>query len=144
MSFLASNFLSAVSFAIRSPRVMASYRLTFGASLIAAMVNAVLGLLVAWVLVRYPFPGRRFFDALYFRTVPEALEPQPYETRRVLGSPGPGPGSPGRRSRRCHWTANCWSAPDATSKMHRATACRSSHSGRIMTTCRSPRKIIPP
>jgi sulfate transport system permease protein len=50
--------------AISSPRVMASYRLTFGASLIAAMVNAVLGLLVAWVLVRYRFPGKRLVDAL--------------------------------------------------------------------------------
>ncbi|MCY1519964.1 Sulfate transport system permease protein CysT [compost metagenome] len=43
---------------------MASYRLTFGASLIAAMVNAVFGLLVAWVLVRYKFPGKRIVDAL--------------------------------------------------------------------------------
>jgi sulfate transport system permease protein len=39
-----------------SPRVLASYRLTFGASLIAALVNVVFGLLVAWVLVRYKFP----------------------------------------------------------------------------------------
>jgi sulfate transport system permease protein len=43
---------------------MASYRLTFGASLLAAMVNAVFGLLVAWVLVRYKFPGKRIVDAL--------------------------------------------------------------------------------
>jgi len=43
---------------------MASYRLTFGASLIAALVNVVAGLLVAWVLVRYPFPGKKFVDAL--------------------------------------------------------------------------------
>ena len=43
---------------------MASYRLTFGASLIAALVNAVFGLLVAWVLVRYQFPGKRIVDAL--------------------------------------------------------------------------------
>jgi sulfate transport system permease protein len=50
--------------AISSPRVMASYRLTFGASLIAALVNAVFGLLVAWVLVRYRFPGKRLVDAL--------------------------------------------------------------------------------
>ncbi|WP_447775043.1 sulfate ABC transporter permease subunit CysT [Variovorax boronicumulans] len=49
---------------VTSPRVMASYRLTFGASLIAAMVNAVFGLLVAWVLVRYKFPGKRIVDAL--------------------------------------------------------------------------------
>jgi sulfate transport system permease protein len=50
--------------AVSSPRVLASYRLTFGASLIAAMVNAVFGLLVAWVLVRYSFPGKKIVDAL--------------------------------------------------------------------------------
>ena len=50
--------------ATTSPRVMASYRLTFGASLLAAMLNAVFGLLVAWVLVRYEFPGRKIIDAL--------------------------------------------------------------------------------
>ncbi len=50
--------------AISSPRVLASYRLTFGASLIAALVNLVAGLLVAWVLVRYRFPGKRIVDAL--------------------------------------------------------------------------------
>ncbi|QNK67445.1 sulfate ABC transporter permease subunit CysT [Variovorax sp. PAMC26660] len=50
--------------AVTAPRVMASYRLTFGASLIAALVNAVFGLLVAWVLVRYKFPGKRIVDAL--------------------------------------------------------------------------------
>lgn len=50
--------------AVTSPRVLASYRLTFGASLIAASVNAVAGLLVAWVLVRYRFPGKKVVDAL--------------------------------------------------------------------------------
>lgn len=50
--------------AVSSPRVLASYRLTFGASLFAAAVNLVFGLLVAWVLVRYRFPGRRLVDAL--------------------------------------------------------------------------------
>ena len=50
--------------AVTAPRVMASYRLTFGASLAAATVNAVFGLLVAWVLVRYRFPGKRLADAL--------------------------------------------------------------------------------
>ena len=49
---------------VTTPRVVASYRLTFGASLAAALVNAVFGLLVAWVLVRYRFPGRRVVDAL--------------------------------------------------------------------------------
>jgi sulfate transport system permease protein len=50
--------------AVTSPRVLASYRLTFGASLVAACVNVVFGLLVAWVLVRYSFPGKRIVDAL--------------------------------------------------------------------------------
>ena len=50
--------------AISSPRVLASYRLTFGASLIAALVNVVFGLLLAWVLVRYTFPGKKIVDAL--------------------------------------------------------------------------------
>jgi len=50
--------------AVTGPRVMASYRLTFGASLIAALVNVVAGLLVAWVLVRYSFPGKKIVDAL--------------------------------------------------------------------------------
>jgi len=50
--------------AVSSARVLASYRLTFGASLIAALVNVVFGLLVAWVLVRYSFPGKRIVDAL--------------------------------------------------------------------------------
>jgi sulfate transport system permease protein len=45
-------------------RALAAYRLTFGASLAAAMVNAVFGTLLAWVLVRYEFPGRRFIDAM--------------------------------------------------------------------------------
>jgi sulfate transport system permease protein len=45
-------------------RALAAYQLTFGASLAAAVVNAVFGTLLAWVLVRYDFPGRRFIDAL--------------------------------------------------------------------------------
>ena len=49
---------------VTNPRVLASYRVTFGASLIAALVNTVFGLLAAWVLVRYRFPGRRLVDAL--------------------------------------------------------------------------------
>ncbi len=49
---------------VTSPRVLASYRLTFGASLAAALLNAGFGLIVAWVLVRYEFPGRRVVDAL--------------------------------------------------------------------------------
>jgi sulfate transport system permease protein len=50
--------------AVTAPRVVASYRLTFGASLAGALVNGVFGLIVAWVLVRYRFPGRRLLDAL--------------------------------------------------------------------------------
>jgi sulfate transport system permease protein len=50
--------------AVTSERVMASYRLSFGASLIAALLNVVFGGIVAWVLVRYRFPGKRFIDAL--------------------------------------------------------------------------------
>ena len=47
-----------------APRVMASYRLSFGASLLAAAINVVFGLMLAWSLVRYNFPGRRIVDAL--------------------------------------------------------------------------------
>ena len=50
--------------AVTDARVVASYRLTFGASLAAAAINAVCGLVVAWVLVRYSFPGRNVVDAL--------------------------------------------------------------------------------
>jgi sulfate transport system permease protein len=50
--------------AVASPRALAAYRLSFGAAFAAAAVNVVFGLLVAWVLVRYRFPGRRLFDAL--------------------------------------------------------------------------------
>ncbi len=49
---------------VTAPRVVASYQLTFGASLLAATINAVFGLIVAWVLVRYEFPGKRVIDAL--------------------------------------------------------------------------------
>jgi len=50
--------------AVTSERVVASYRLTFGASLLAALINVIFGGIVAWVLVRYTFPGKRFIDAL--------------------------------------------------------------------------------
>lgn len=49
---------------ITDPRVLASYRLTFGASLVGALINAIFGMLTAWVLVRYHFPGKRIVDAL--------------------------------------------------------------------------------
>lgn len=50
--------------AVWSPRVVASYRLTFGASLLAALFNVPCGVILAWVLVRYDFPGRRLIDGL--------------------------------------------------------------------------------
>ncbi len=49
---------------VTSPRVMASCRLSLGASLAGAAINAVFGLIVAWTLVRYDFPGRRIVDAM--------------------------------------------------------------------------------
>ncbi len=65
-AFIKTASLNWVAFvaAVTSPRVLASYRLTFGASFLAAVINAVFGLLVAWVLVRYRFPGRRVIDAM--------------------------------------------------------------------------------
>ena len=49
---------------VTAPRVLASYRLSLTAALLAAVVSVVFGLIVAWVLARYPFPGRRLVDAL--------------------------------------------------------------------------------
>jgi sulfate/thiosulfate transport system permease protein len=49
---------------VTSPRVVASYRLTFGTAFVGALINVVFGVLAAWVLVRYRFPGRRLVDAL--------------------------------------------------------------------------------
>jgi sulfate/thiosulfate transport system permease protein len=49
---------------VTDPRVLSAYRLSFGASLIAAIINMFFGLIVAWVLVRYRFPGKRLVDAL--------------------------------------------------------------------------------
>ena len=64
--FLRSSHMTGAAFleAVSNPRAMAAYKLTFGASAAAASINAVFGLLVAWVLVRYPFPGRRIVDAM--------------------------------------------------------------------------------
>jgi len=50
--------------AVSSPRVIATYKLSFGASLLAAAINVVFGLMLAWSLVRYSFPGRKLVDAL--------------------------------------------------------------------------------
>lgn len=64
--FIRTTELSFAEFwhVVTAPRVMASYRLTFGASLLGASINAVFGLLTAWVLVRYSFPGKKLVDAL--------------------------------------------------------------------------------
>jgi sulfate transport system permease protein len=64
--FTRTSELTAAQFwsTVTDPRVVASYRVTFGASFVAALVNTVFGLLVAWVLVRYRFPGRRVVDAM--------------------------------------------------------------------------------
>lgn len=65
-AFIKTSTLSLHEFwvAVASPRVVASYKLTFGASLISASINAVFGLLTAWVLTRYTFTGKRIIDAL--------------------------------------------------------------------------------
>lgn len=60
----ASQPLDGFWHAVTEPRVMASYRLTFGASLIGAIINVFFGFIVAWCLVRYKFPGRKLMDAL--------------------------------------------------------------------------------
>ncbi|MDR2762782.1 MAG: sulfate ABC transporter permease subunit CysT [Planctomycetaceae bacterium] len=49
---------------VTAPQVVASYKLTLGASFLAAVINAIFGFIVAWSLVRYKFPGRRFLDAI--------------------------------------------------------------------------------
>lgn len=65
-AFLKSTLLTWGEFwtTVTAPRVLASYRLSFGAALLGALINAVFGFLVAWVLVRYRFPGKRLIDAL--------------------------------------------------------------------------------
>lgn len=64
--FLKTSTLGWESFwsIVTAPRVLASYRLSFGASLLAAALNTVFGLLLAWSLVRYSFPGKKLVDAL--------------------------------------------------------------------------------
>ncbi|HEX8812239.1 MAG TPA: sulfate ABC transporter permease subunit CysT, partial [Terracidiphilus sp.] len=65
-TFLKASSLTAAQFwhVVSSPRAVASYRLSFGASLIGASINLLFGLLVAWVLVRYNFPGKRLLDSM--------------------------------------------------------------------------------
>ena len=64
--FLKASSLTPEAFwqTVSAPRVVASYKLTFGTSLLAAAINVVFGLLLAWALVRYRFPGKRLVDAL--------------------------------------------------------------------------------
>src|SRR5439155_839276 len=64
--FLKASHLSLGEFwaAVSSDRAVAAYLLTVGASFASALINAILGLLVAWVLVRYDFPLKRLFDSL--------------------------------------------------------------------------------
>jgi sulfate/thiosulfate transport system permease protein len=64
--FLKTATLSPEQFwnTITAPRAVASYRLTFGASLLAACINVVFGFMLAWALVRYSFPGKKLVDAL--------------------------------------------------------------------------------
>ena len=71
--FLKASELSWDAFwaVITAPRVVASYQLSFGASLLAALINTVFGSLIAWSLVRYSFPGKKIFDA--FIDLPFAL-----------------------------------------------------------------------
>jgi sulfate transport system permease protein len=65
-TFVKASGLSGVQFwhIVTSPRAIASYRLTFGAALMGASINLIFGTLIAWVLVRYSFPGKRIFDSL--------------------------------------------------------------------------------
>jgi sulfate transport system permease protein len=65
-TFLKTTTLSWAQFwnTIASPRALASYRLSFGAAMTAALINGAFGLVVAWVLVRYQFPGKRLVDAM--------------------------------------------------------------------------------
>ncbi len=64
--FLKTSSLTLEQFwtVVTADRVLASYRLSFGASLLAAAINAVFGLMLAWALVRYSFPGKKLVDAL--------------------------------------------------------------------------------
>jgi len=89
---LAATFLKASSLSWQqfwhvaaSPRALASYRLTFGAALIGAVINLGFGVLVAWVLVRYSFPGKRLFDSLV--DLPFALPTTIYAPNGWLGRP---------------------------------------------------------
>lgn len=65
-TFLKASTLTWAQFwhTVSAPRAVASYRLSFGASFIGALINLFFGFLVAWVLVRYNFPGKRLFDSL--------------------------------------------------------------------------------
>ena len=83
--------------AVTDPRVVASYKLSFGASLLAAAINAVFGLILAWGLVRYTFPGKKIVDALI--DLPFAL---PTAVAGISLTACPNPGTIGREN--CLWT----------------------------------------
>ena len=70
MSLSFGSFFATVT----SPRVVASYKLSFGASLLAATINAVFGFIVAWTLIRYEFPGKRLLDAVKKSVVKNCLK----------------------------------------------------------------------
>src|SRR5215213_2619052 len=85
--FIKASTLSLDEFvkAVWSERARAAYTLTFGAAFIAAAVNVVLGLLLAWVLVRYSFPGRKLIDSLIDLplALPTAVVGLPFVVRSV-------------------------------------------------------------
>ena len=68
---------------VTSPRALASYRLTFGASFIGASLNVVFGVIVAWVLVRYSFPGRRIVVAIGRDQMPQSVRRYFPQNRRT-------------------------------------------------------------
>src|ERR1041385_6189339 len=65
-TFLKASSLTRLRFwhIVTAPRAIASYELSFGASAVAVGINLIFGLIVAWVLVRYKFPGKRLFDSM--------------------------------------------------------------------------------
>src|SRR5215467_14323779 len=70
---------------VTSPRALGSYRLSFGASLLAATINVVFGFIIAWTLVRYEFPGRKIIDALIdMPFAVRAVQPALQEVQRDL------------------------------------------------------------
>ena len=90
-----------------SPRALAAYRLSFGAAALAAVVNCLFGLLVAWVLVRYRFPGRRLLERADRSAVRAADRGRRHRADRAL-----------RRHRLA--SAGCWSRSGMHDRLHAA------------------------